>query len=129
MRLAWFRKDRKIELESYDNIGLAHYYLGDINKAIYYHNRMMDKRLEGDTQEKRWNNQTIINKLEKNSYKRSSIQKSIFEEYKEGLRIRKKVFPHENIEYTIMYFYLIYIQIRTKGKTSYKPEEDSVTEV
>eukprot|EP00826_Nyctotherus_ovalis_P066977 TRINITY_DN9968_c0_g1_i22.p1 TRINITY_DN9968_c0_g1~~TRINITY_DN9968_c0_g1_i22.p1 ORF type:complete len:229 (+),score=75.15 TRINITY_DN9968_c0_g1_i22:685-1371(+) len=102
MRLAWFRRDRRVELETYDCIGLAYYYLGDINKAIYYHNRMMEKRLEGDSQEKRWNNQAVANKLEKNSYKRSLIQKSVFEEYKGHAKGSRKLFPHENIEYTII---------------------------
>jgi hypothetical protein len=108
MRLAWFRKDRRVELESYDNIGLAYYYLGDINKAIYYHNRMMEKRLEGDTQEKRWNSQAVVNKLEKNSYKRVYLKSIEFEEHKEGLKVKKKLFLHENIEYTIMYYCLTY---------------------
>lgn len=102
MRLAWFRKDKKTELESYDNIGLAYYYLGDINKAIYYHNRMMNKRFEGETQEKHWNNLAITNKYSKDSYKRALIQKSIFEKYKDDLKNNKNVFPHENIEYTTM---------------------------
>lgn len=115
MRLAWFRKDRRVELETYDCIGLAYYYLGDINKAIYYHNRMMEKKLEGDSQERRWNNQAVVNKLEKNSYKRSLIQNSVFEEYRGYVKGGRKLFPHENIEYTIMYI-VRYCRLQLKEK-------------
>ncbi len=40
--VGWRARDKEIELRAYDNIGMAYYYLGDLDAAQYYHNRMAD---------------------------------------------------------------------------------------
>lgn len=41
LEVAWDNKDVRSELAGYDYIGMQYYYLGDVDKASYYHERMM----------------------------------------------------------------------------------------
>ncbi len=42
LNLACKIKDRTIEAQTYDYMGIEYYYLGDIEKSVYYHNLSMD---------------------------------------------------------------------------------------
>jgi hypothetical protein len=87
------------ELEAYDNIGIMYYYLGNINKAIYYHNRMMKGELEGDTAEKRWNVEALAKARAQQAYKRESKDglNTIFHKYKTIKENTDEVkLPHED---------------------------------
>lgn len=42
LQLAWFKSHKGWELQSYDFIGIAYYYLGELEKAKYYHRRMWE---------------------------------------------------------------------------------------
>jgi hypothetical protein len=39
--LAWDTKEIAMEFDAYDNIGLQYYYMGDIVRATFYHDKMM----------------------------------------------------------------------------------------
>ena len=103
LRLAWYMKDIRNELEIYDKIGIVYYYLGDIQRASYYNGRMMGRKLEGDTPEKILNTLNIRMNIKEHTEKKSIIRYSIFEQDKLGLKEGKKMLPHENYQYTIPY--------------------------
>ncbi len=46
LKIGWISNKRSIELIAYDNIGMAYYYLGDLEGAQYYHKRMADGVVE-----------------------------------------------------------------------------------
>ena len=46
LKVGWIYNDNNIELLSYDNIGMAYYYLGDLDRAKYYHERMINNVIE-----------------------------------------------------------------------------------
>ena len=49
LELSWCSKKMKAtELKSYDNIGMAFYYLNELDKATYYHNRYANGYYESD---------------------------------------------------------------------------------
>lgn len=86
-----------MELQAYDNIGLEYYYLGNIDKAIFYHNRMMEGELEISTPAKEWNLNQLIKERNSRTFKQSKECKTIFENFKEALFFRIPYnFPHEN---------------------------------
>lgn len=39
LELAWYHNNMELELEAYDRIGRQYYYLGNLDKAVYYNNR------------------------------------------------------------------------------------------
>ena len=85
--------DQIAELEAYDNIGLAYYYLNNIDKANYYHRRMMNGEFEGDTFAKQINLEFLRNCMKKHDY--SFYSSTIFDTYN-NLK-SKFVLPHERI--------------------------------
>ena len=46
MKIGWIHRIKEIELMSYDNIGMAYYYMGNLDSAKYYHNRMVNQVIE-----------------------------------------------------------------------------------
>lgn len=40
LQLAWERNNKSMELIAYDGISTIYYYLGDLEKTRYYHERM-----------------------------------------------------------------------------------------
>ncbi len=46
LNVGWLCKKAKVELRAYDNIGMTHYYLGNIQAAKYYHYRMAKSMVE-----------------------------------------------------------------------------------
>lgn len=48
LELAWFEKAPEAETMAYGNMSREHFYLGDIDKANYYNDRMMRDKLEND---------------------------------------------------------------------------------
>eukprot|EP01016_Furgasonia_blochmanni_P005556 TRINITY_DN12162_c0_g3_i1.p1 TRINITY_DN12162_c0_g3~~TRINITY_DN12162_c0_g3_i1.p1 ORF type:complete len:202 (+),score=23.66 TRINITY_DN12162_c0_g3_i1:2-607(+) len=46
LQCSWLLKMQKYELLAYDHIGIQHFYLGDVEKARSYHQRMMDCQVE-----------------------------------------------------------------------------------
>ena len=46
MSLAWELEDTRAEIRSYDNLSQEYYYLGDIDKARLYHERVFRGRVE-----------------------------------------------------------------------------------
>jgi hypothetical protein len=49
IELAWILNNRPAELRAYDNIGIQYFYLGDKEKAKYFHERMLYGIYEKDT--------------------------------------------------------------------------------
>ncbi len=95
---ARMQHDTVNELDAYDNMGLSYYYLGDLNRSIFYHNRMMSGILEGgESDVRRWD----VGLLEKDRamklYRESVQMRSMFADYRlakeRGLPYR---FPHED---------------------------------
>jgi len=48
LELAWFEKDHDSETTAYGNMSRAHYYLRDLDKARYYHDRCTRGKLENE---------------------------------------------------------------------------------
>ena len=48
MQLAWHEKDIQSEMLAYDNLSLDYFYLGELTKSNYYHDRMMTGKFEND---------------------------------------------------------------------------------
>jgi len=48
LELAWFEKDHNIETMAYSNMSKAHFHLGDLDKANYYHDRFLRGKLENE---------------------------------------------------------------------------------
>jgi len=46
IELAWVLNDKESELRAYDNIGIQYFYLGNRDKAKYYHERMICGKVE-----------------------------------------------------------------------------------
>ncbi len=46
IELAWVLNDKDSELRAYDNIGIQYFYLGNRDKAKYYHERMISGKVE-----------------------------------------------------------------------------------
>ena len=49
LEIAWDEQDEEGELNAYDSMGLEYFYLGDIEKSSYYHDRMVRGKLESDS--------------------------------------------------------------------------------
>ena len=60
LQAAWLCNSKRYELLAYDNIGIEHYYQGDIEKATFYHEKMMAGHCEPPNSKLR---QLGINKL------------------------------------------------------------------
>jgi len=60
LQAAWLCNSKRYELLAYDNIGIEHYYQGDIEKATFYHEKMMAGHVEPANSKLR---QLGINKL------------------------------------------------------------------
>ena len=88
--------DAKNELNAYDNIGIQYYYLNDIDRAKYYHNRMMNNELERDTSAKRIGLDKLKEANEDKALKRSLITKTVFQKYRDKDPDFKHL--HENME-------------------------------
>lgn len=69
------------ELDAYDNIGIQYYYLHNVSKAMYYHNRMMNGKLEPNNIVKKVNISNLMIKRNEESYKKYILQKTIFDKY------------------------------------------------
>lgn len=50
IEIAWVLGDKHSELRAFDNIGIQYFYLGNRDKAKYYHERMLYGRAEGKTE-------------------------------------------------------------------------------
>jgi hypothetical protein len=48
MRVSWYADDKNHEIKAYDHMGVAFYYLGEMDKAIYYHLKMVEGYTEKD---------------------------------------------------------------------------------
>lgn len=66
LQFAWLLNKVVEELQCYDLIGMQYYYLGDVMKAKYYHDKMMNGKVEPDDSEvKRLGVARLKNKEEK----------------------------------------------------------------
>lgn len=66
LQYAWKQNNVKYELQCYDFIGLQYYYLGDLKKAKYYHEKMMNGDREPKQSEMRKLGLTRLESKEKN---------------------------------------------------------------
>ncbi|CAI2381397.1 unnamed protein product [Moneuplotes crassus] len=48
LELAWFEKDNEAETTAYINMAISYFFMGDLDKASYYHDRMMGGKLENE---------------------------------------------------------------------------------
>lgn len=49
MYLSWYFNEYMLECEAFQGIALSYFYLGNIKKAKYYHDRAMRGKSENDT--------------------------------------------------------------------------------
>jgi len=105
LQLAYSLKDTMNELDAYDNMGLAYYYMGNVNKSIFYHNRMMSGKLEEDTDVKKWNIMLLEKDRNKKNFYKAVEPKSMFREYKNCKENNSEyIFPHQNENQLLKYF-------------------------
>ena len=64
LSLAWESGDEKGELRSYDNLSIEYYYVGNIEKATLYHDRVLRGRIEGSTTARHAS--TLLNNFNRN---------------------------------------------------------------
>lgn len=64
LSLAWERGDEQGELRSYDNLSVEYFYVGNIEKATLYHNRVLKGNIEGSTTAKTAS--TLLNNFNRN---------------------------------------------------------------
>ena len=62
---------------------MEYYYFNNIDKARYYHNRMMNNELEKSSLAKEYNVTNLNKSRQRNAYKKTIIDKTIFEKYKD----------------------------------------------
>ena len=101
----YYRKlnDAYQELEVYDLIGMEYYYMNNIGKAQFYHNRMMEGELEPFSLVKQKNLEVLEKKdLKRRELKELKVRKTetIFEDYNRFVETHPNdeniVLPHEN---------------------------------
>lgn len=46
--MSWLLNNVNKELKAYDQLGKCYYYLGDLDKACYFHEKMMSGKIEND---------------------------------------------------------------------------------
>jgi len=97
LQLSWEQQESMHELEAYDLIGIQYYYLGNIDKAIYYHNRMMNGELEINSTAKAWSIEQVQKTRLGKEFQLSRECKTMFQFYKEARELAIEYnFPHEN---------------------------------
>ncbi len=85
------------ELDAYDNMGIQYYYGGNLDKAMYYHHRMMAGIIEEETNVKAWNIGLLERDRRSRAFKESNVVLSIFALYREAKKTgRPFLFPHED---------------------------------
>ncbi len=67
MRISWNIGDVNNELKAYDLIGVAFYYIGDLQRANYYHQRMVNGEFEQDEGIKRLSNSKLSGRIYSNN--------------------------------------------------------------
>ena len=55
LQLAWQEGDTTMEVTAYDNLSVDYFYLGELTKSNYYHDRIMRGKTE--------NNRSIVKKV------------------------------------------------------------------
>lgn len=65
IELAWVLNDKESELRAYDNIGIQYFYLGNRDKAKYYHERMISGKTEKPKSEVK---EKVIKKFEDKNF-------------------------------------------------------------
>lgn len=48
LQLAWQEQDTAMEMTAYDNLAIDYFYLGQLSKSKYYHERTMRGKMEND---------------------------------------------------------------------------------
>lgn len=96
IEVAWVLNNKNSELRAYDNIGIQYFYLGNKDKAKYYHERMLYGRSENVKSETR-------EKVAKN-FKNKNFHLFIDEKYIKKNRSNEEL--KEKLKYVIV-FYLI----------------------
>ncbi|EAS03967.2 proteindeformylase family protein (macronuclear) [Tetrahymena thermophila SB210] len=62
LRLSWLLQNENHELKAYDQLGKCYYYLGDLEKAYYYHEKMMIGEIEKDQSIIQLSNSKLLNR-------------------------------------------------------------------
>jgi len=70
LQLAWQEADINMEMTAYDCLSLDYYYLGEIDKSKYYHERMTRGKME--------NNTSIVKKVTTNLLKSRRDQRHTY---------------------------------------------------
>ena len=65
IELSWVLNDKESELRAYDNIGIQYFYLGNRDKARYYHDRMISGKSEKPKSEMR---EKVLKKFEDKNF-------------------------------------------------------------
>ena len=74
LELAWYEKDITAEMKAYGNMSREHFYLGDMDKAYYYHDRMIRGKAEnGKSALKSMSFHIIKNKREAKNEKNANM--------------------------------------------------------
>lgn len=95
IELAWVLNDKESELRAYDNIGIQYFYLGNRDKAKYYHERMISGKVEKPKSEMK---EKVLKKFEDKNFQ-------IFFNKDVSIRSNEKFFQRlEYILFNILHF-------------------------
>ncbi|KAL4470105.1 hypothetical protein ABPG72_008764 [Tetrahymena utriculariae] len=83
LRLSWLLQNENHELKAYDQLGKCYYYLGDLEKAYYYHEKMMIGEIEKDQSIIQLSNSKLLNREYRSNINMSKKKKLQMENQKE----------------------------------------------
>ena len=72
MSLAWELEDSATEIRSYDNLSQEYYYVGNIDKAKLYHDRVFGGKIEASNSMARISNK--LSNMYNRKFKKSSVK-------------------------------------------------------
>lgn len=84
IELSWVLNEKDSELRAYDNIGIQYFYLGNRDKAKYYHERMISGKIEKNKSEVK---EKVLKKFEDKNF-----QLFYNKDEKTGIRNNEKLF-------------------------------------
>ena len=119
----------KSELEVYDNLGIEYYYLGDIERAVYYHNRMIQGSLEPEgTAVKEISLNMLSTKREQTSFKYRNKAKTPLDTIPRVYQYKDKenpILPHIFLLTTYFGFVFMYLFCRNWERRSGQNKTDN----
>ncbi|KAL4442357.1 hypothetical protein ABPG74_005698 [Tetrahymena malaccensis] len=121
LRLSWLLQNENHELKAYDQLGKCYYYLGDLEKAYYYHEKMMIGEIEKDQSIIQLSNSKLLNREYRSNVDMSKKKKLQMENQKE-LTEEDECISSSDDEFEIT----VSFKAQTKGNTQILEEQEEI---